>query len=195
MKQKGGEEINAQNTLNKEEPSLSTNDNTENINAQNTLNKEEPSLITNDNTENINAQNTLNQEEPSLNTDYNTESINYLYLYSRGGHSSNKKMNQKGSCICSKNDIHPVIKGGGENMRGGCLDCPSGKKKVLSYLNVICKNVSNIKKEFDKSTNISKSRKAGGNISSAFFDVSYLDLDTRYKFDYSLVEGNKSLLT
>ena len=173
MKQKGGEEINAQNTLNKEEPSLSTNDNTENINAQNTL----------------------NQEEPSLNTDYNTESINYLYLYSRGGHSSNKKMNQKGSCICSKNDIHPVIKGGGENMRGGCLDCPSGKKKVLSYLNVICKNVSNIKKEFDKSTNISKSRKAGGNISSAFFDVSYLDLDTRYKFDYSLVEGNKSLLT
>jgi hypothetical protein len=172
MKQSGGEEINAQNTLNEQEPSLNTNDNSETINTQNTLNEQEPSLNTND----------------------NSESINYLYLYSRGGKSSNKKMKQKGSsCGCSKNDIPTVIKGVGENMQGGCLDCPSGKKKVLSYLNVICKNVSNIKKEFDKSTNKSKGRK-GGDTSSAYFDLSYLDLDTKHKFEYSFVEGNKSLL-
>ena len=165
------------------------------INTQNNLNQEVSNLIMNRNMQEINAQNSLNREVSSLNMSDNTEGLNYLYLYNRGGYSSNsKKMKQKGSrCGCSKNDIRSTMKGGDENMNGGCLDCPSGKKKILSYLNIISKNVSNIKKEFDKSTNKSKASK-GGNIAAAFFDLSYLDLSTKHKFEYSFVEGNKSLL-
>jgi len=110
-------------------------------------------------------------------------------------------MRQKGSsCGCSKKDRPLIIKGGSGgsdvsgNMLGGCLDCPSGKKKVLSYLNIICKNLSNIKKEFDKSTNKSKKYKRGGAIADSYFDLTYLDLTTRRQFEHQFVEGNKSLL-
>jgi len=157
--------------------------------------QESSSLIINDNMGYINNIDIYKQESYSLLRD-NTEALNYLYLNSRGGHSSkNKKMKQKGSsCGCSKKDRPIIIKGGSggsDNMKGGCLDCPSGRKKVLSYLNIICKNVSNIKKEFDKSTNKSKNYK-GGNIADAFFDLTYLDLSTKHNFEYAFVEGNKS---
>jgi len=154
--------------------------------------QESSSLIINDNMRYLNDIDICKQEGYSLLQD-NTEALNYLYLYSRGGHSSNNKnMRQKGSsCGCSKKDRPPIIKGGSSDMQGGCLDCPSGKKKVLSYLNIISKNISNIKKEFDKSTNKSKNYK-GGTIADSFFDLTYLDLSTKHKFEYAFVEGNKS---
>jgi len=193
MKQYGGEVISAQNTVNIENDNIGNtnlentvnieNDNIDNTNLQNTVN------IENDNVDNTNLQNTVNIENDNI------EAINYLYLYSRGGYSSNnKKMRQKGSsCSCNNNGVSASMKGGdSKNMRGGCLECPSGKKKVLSYLNIICKNVSNIRKEYDKSCNVKNHK--GGNISDAFFDLSYLDLSTKQKFEYQFVEGNKSLL-
>jgi len=148
MKQKGGE----------------TSDDLFNERVTQRLSQDSDNSITNSKF-NIGSVDAISSITNNCNVD-SYDSINYFYTFNRGGSSSMKKNNNndnkndnKNECDCKK--------------KGGCITCPKGVENINVYFQTFHIIIPRLHKRYKS---LQTKRRIGGNDSSAFLDLTYLDL-------------------
>jgi len=105
------------------------------------------------------------------------DSINYLYAFNRGGSSSMKKEVKNIRCDCKKNVS-----------KGGCMTCPKGVENI----NVYFKTFHIIIPRLHKNYKSLRTKRIGGNESSGYLDMTYLNLQDKSVYENKTYNDNGS---
>jgi hypothetical protein len=104
------------------------------------------------------------------------DSINYFYTFNRGGSSSMKNKEKNINCDCKK--------------KGGCMTCPKGVKNINVYFQTFHIIIPRLYNKYKSS----QKKKIGGYESSAYLDLSYLDLTTQRVHTNQTFSDNSSTM-
>jgi len=167
MKQKGGE----------------ASDDLYNVRVTQRLSQDANNFIINSEL-NTGSQDAISSVTNNCNVD-SYDSINYFYTFNRGGSSSMKKKvkdkdkdkDNNTKCDCKK-----------KVSKGGCMTCPKGVENINVYFQTFHIIIPRLHKKYKSF----KTKRIGGNESSAFLDLTYLNLTDKSAYDDTTYNDNSS---